>query len=170
MSVPTRLVSVSHLHQVVELDLGTVEPCCSGPKRPQDRVPVSHMKEDFESCLGAKVGTDPPVGGGGGGVLWQKLRRSRPSPPTARLQGLPGGSGAPHYRRALPLRRGGLLAGPRLSGHCRHHQLHQHQQPLRHAGSRWVEVKVSPNNPGGSDRRPRVSPQGSSPRGRCSVV
>ncbi|XP_071782192.1 cytoplasmic aconitate hydratase [Centroberyx gerrardi] len=40
--------------QVVELDLRTVVPCCSGPKRPQDRIPVSDMKTDFESCLGAK--------------------------------------------------------------------------------------------------------------------
>lgn len=42
--------------QVVELDLKTVVPCCSGPKRPQDKVAVSEMKKDFESCLGAKVG------------------------------------------------------------------------------------------------------------------
>uniref|UniRef100_A0A7N5ZX18 Cytoplasmic aconitate hydratase n=1 Tax=Anabas testudineus TaxID=64144 RepID=A0A7N5ZX18_ANATE len=42
--------------QVVELDLSTVVPCCSGPKRPQDRIPVSDMKTDFETCLGAKVG------------------------------------------------------------------------------------------------------------------
>ncbi|KAM9335950.1 cytoplasmic aconitate hydratase [Symphorus nematophorus] len=42
--------------QVVELDLGTVVPCCSGPKRPQDRIPVSDMKKDFETCLGAKQG------------------------------------------------------------------------------------------------------------------
>ncbi|XP_041840688.1 cytoplasmic aconitate hydratase [Melanotaenia boesemani] len=42
--------------QVVELDLSTVVPCCSGPKRPQDRVPVSDMKRDFEACLGAKQG------------------------------------------------------------------------------------------------------------------
>ncbi|AWP00927.1 Aconitate hydratase, partial [Scophthalmus maximus] len=41
---------------VVELDLSTVVPCCSGPKRPQDRIPVSDMKKDFESCLGAKQG------------------------------------------------------------------------------------------------------------------
>nr|XP_019955633.1 PREDICTED: cytoplasmic aconitate hydratase [Paralichthys olivaceus] len=41
--------------QVVELDLSTVVPCCSGPKRPQDRVAVSDMKKDFDSCLGAKV-------------------------------------------------------------------------------------------------------------------
>ncbi|XP_075943317.1 cytoplasmic aconitate hydratase isoform X2 [Anarhichas minor] len=42
--------------QVVELDLTTVVPCCSGPKRPQDRIPVSDMKTDFEACLGAKQG------------------------------------------------------------------------------------------------------------------
>ncbi|XP_012619852.1 cytoplasmic aconitate hydratase isoform X1 [Microcebus murinus] len=42
--------------QIVELDLKTVVPCCSGPKRPQDKVAVSDMKKDFESCLGAKQG------------------------------------------------------------------------------------------------------------------
>ncbi|KAM6183143.1 cytoplasmic aconitate hydratase [Erethizon dorsatum] len=42
--------------EVVELDLKTVVPCCSGPKRPQDKVAVSDMKKDFESCLGAKQG------------------------------------------------------------------------------------------------------------------
>uniref|UniRef100_A0AAR2JNG3 Cytoplasmic aconitate hydratase n=1 Tax=Pygocentrus nattereri TaxID=42514 RepID=A0AAR2JNG3_PYGNA len=34
----------------------TVVPCCSGPKRPQDRVAVSEMKQDFEACLAAKQG------------------------------------------------------------------------------------------------------------------
>nr|XP_057923110.1 cytoplasmic aconitate hydratase [Doryrhamphus excisus] len=42
--------------QVVELDLSTVVPCCSGPKRPQDKIPLSDMKKDFETCLGAKQG------------------------------------------------------------------------------------------------------------------
>uniref|UniRef100_UPI0037E97D69 cytoplasmic aconitate hydratase n=1 Tax=Semicossyphus pulcher TaxID=241346 RepID=UPI0037E97D69 len=42
--------------QVFGLDLTTVVPCCSGPKRPQDRVAVSEMKKDFETCLGAKTG------------------------------------------------------------------------------------------------------------------
>uniref|UniRef100_A0A8C7V4X0 Cytoplasmic aconitate hydratase n=1 Tax=Oncorhynchus mykiss TaxID=8022 RepID=A0A8C7V4X0_ONCMY len=41
---------------VHELDLSTVVPCCSGPKRPQDRVAVSDMKTDFEACLAAKQG------------------------------------------------------------------------------------------------------------------
>uniref|UniRef100_A0A8C9U6M1 Aconitase 1 n=1 Tax=Scleropages formosus TaxID=113540 RepID=A0A8C9U6M1_SCLFO len=42
--------------QVVEMDLTTVVPCCSGPKRPQDKVAVTDMKKDFEACLGAKQG------------------------------------------------------------------------------------------------------------------
>nr|XP_020450657.1 cytoplasmic aconitate hydratase [Monopterus albus] len=42
--------------QVVELDLSSVVPCCSGPKRPHDKIPVSDMKKDFETCLGAKQG------------------------------------------------------------------------------------------------------------------
>ncbi|XP_047452821.1 cytoplasmic aconitate hydratase [Mugil cephalus] len=42
--------------QVEQLDLSTVLPCCSGPKRPQDRIPVSDMKSDFETCLGQKQG------------------------------------------------------------------------------------------------------------------
>ncbi|KAA0723949.1 Cytoplasmic aconitate hydratase [Triplophysa tibetana] len=45
-----------HFTQVVELDLSTVVPCCSGPKRPQDKVAVSEMKQDFLACLGAKQG------------------------------------------------------------------------------------------------------------------
>ncbi|XP_078385499.1 cytoplasmic aconitate hydratase [Cetorhinus maximus] len=51
--------------QIVELDLSTVVSCCSGPKRPQDKVAVSNMKQDFESCLSAKQGFKgfqiPPV-------------------------------------------------------------------------------------------------------------
>ena len=33
--------------QVVELDLGTVEPSLAGPRRPQDRVPLRTAKEAF---------------------------------------------------------------------------------------------------------------------------
>ncbi|XP_078666719.1 cytoplasmic aconitate hydratase-like isoform X2 [Branchiostoma floridae x Branchiostoma belcheri] len=41
--------------QIVELDLATVVPSVSGPKRPHDRVPVSDMKQDFQQCLDNKV-------------------------------------------------------------------------------------------------------------------
>ena len=40
----------------VELDLSTVVPSLSGPKRPHDRVAVSDMKPDFQMCLDNKVG------------------------------------------------------------------------------------------------------------------
>jgi len=33
-----------------------VVPCCSGPKRPHDKVAVSEMKGDFQKCLTNKVG------------------------------------------------------------------------------------------------------------------
>jgi aconitate hydratase len=37
--------------QVVELDLSTVEPSLAGPRRPQDRVPLSQAKESFLEAL-----------------------------------------------------------------------------------------------------------------------
>ena len=44
----------------LELDLGTVEPSLAGPKRPQDRVPLSKSKAMFREALDAdleKLGT-----------------------------------------------------------------------------------------------------------------
>ena len=38
--------------QVVELDLGDVEPSLAGPRRPQDRVPLASAKEAFIESLG----------------------------------------------------------------------------------------------------------------------
>ncbi len=39
----------------LELDLGTVVPSLAGPKRPQDRVPMSELKETFKKALTAPV-------------------------------------------------------------------------------------------------------------------
>jgi len=39
----------------LELDLSTVEPSLAGPKRPQDRVPLSAMKESFGRSLRAPI-------------------------------------------------------------------------------------------------------------------
>ena len=39
----------------LELDLSTIEPSLAGPKRPQDRVPLVHMKADFQRSLTAPV-------------------------------------------------------------------------------------------------------------------
>src|SRR3954452_7313225 len=43
---------------VLELDLGDVEPSLAGPKRPQDRVPLSGAKESFRGALGELLGDD----------------------------------------------------------------------------------------------------------------
>ncbi len=39
----------------LELDLGSVVPSLAGPKRPQDRVPLTEMKDTFEEALRAPV-------------------------------------------------------------------------------------------------------------------
>jgi len=41
---------------IMELDISTVVPCVSGPKRPHDRVPVSEMPKDFAACLTNNIG------------------------------------------------------------------------------------------------------------------
>uniref|UniRef100_A0A0N5CB86 Cytoplasmic aconitate hydratase n=1 Tax=Strongyloides papillosus TaxID=174720 RepID=A0A0N5CB86_STREA len=41
--------------KVLELDLSTVVPCVSGPKRPHDRVELSKLHSDFKDGLTAKV-------------------------------------------------------------------------------------------------------------------
>ncbi|KAF7650835.1 hypothetical protein LDENG_00119800 [Lucifuga dentata] len=42
--------------EVIEINLSSMVPYVSGPKRPQDRVAISSMKEAFQSCLNEKVG------------------------------------------------------------------------------------------------------------------
>jgi aconitate hydratase len=37
--------------QIVELDLGDVEPSLAGPRRPQDRIPLARAKESFAEAL-----------------------------------------------------------------------------------------------------------------------
>ena len=56
--------------ELLALDLATVEPSLAGPKRPQDRVPLSSAKESFESALPSliktsKVQAGQAVGGNG---------------------------------------------------------------------------------------------------------
>jgi aconitate hydratase len=60
--------------QVVDLDLGSVEPCLAGPKRPQDRVPLSAMQGQWRKDLskifgktnaGAAAAVEQWVGNGG---------------------------------------------------------------------------------------------------------
>src|SRR5205823_11099681 len=37
--------------ELLELDLASIEPSLAGPRRPQDRVPLSNSKESFEKAL-----------------------------------------------------------------------------------------------------------------------
>jgi len=41
--------------KTLSLDLGTVEPCLAGPKRPQDRVSLKAMKQNFREALSAPI-------------------------------------------------------------------------------------------------------------------
>src|SRR5687767_1598031 len=46
--------------EMLELDLGTVAPSIAGPKRPQDRIPLSRVKPSFLEALGLMVQTTGP--------------------------------------------------------------------------------------------------------------
>jgi aconitate hydratase len=46
---------------VVEIDLGKVEPSLAGPRRPQDRVPLRAMKSDFLHALASTYGRAVPA-------------------------------------------------------------------------------------------------------------
>ncbi len=52
----------------LELDLSTVEPSMAGPKRPQDRVPLSGMKSKWRRDLGAVFGRSASTATSDGGV------------------------------------------------------------------------------------------------------
>ncbi|QDT03454.1 Aconitate hydratase precursor [Rubripirellula lacrimiformis] len=42
--------------KTLSMDLGTVVPCMAGPKRPQDRIPLTEMKKSFNDSLTAPIG------------------------------------------------------------------------------------------------------------------
>ena len=80
--------------QVVELDLGDVEPSLAGPRRPQDRVPLQNAKRAFIDGLGS-FGVDYANGSAD-----RALADSFPaSDPTTEQQ--PGGSPEPVADTAL---------------------------------------------------------------------
>lgn len=56
--------------KMLELDLSTVEPSVAGPKRPQDRVPLKKVKQQFTEGLSA------PVASRGFGLNNDQLQRS----------------------------------------------------------------------------------------------
>ena len=42
--------------EVIEVDLSKIEPSLAGPKRPQDRILLNHMKEEFQKSVTAPLG------------------------------------------------------------------------------------------------------------------
>ncbi len=48
--------SLPEYSEIVEIDLGEVEACLAGPKRPQDLVPLSRMKDEFNLSLTREKG------------------------------------------------------------------------------------------------------------------
>lgn len=53
--------AVPRYHRVITIDLGEAQPCMSGPRRPQDRLPLPTVGRDFRERLHA-----PPASGGFG--------------------------------------------------------------------------------------------------------
>jgi aconitate hydratase len=66
----TREMPQPRFTDVLELDLGTVEPSLAGPKRPQDRVSLSRMKETFERDFEEIFASGQP--GGVGSERWEE--------------------------------------------------------------------------------------------------
>ncbi|MCJ7630428.1 MAG: aconitate hydratase AcnA, partial [Longimicrobiales bacterium] len=66
---------------VLELDMSTIVPSVAGPKRPQDRIPLTDLKASFESDLANLVPAGFSLGsgeGGGGGAVAAGTRRRVP--------------------------------------------------------------------------------------------
>jgi aconitate hydratase len=76
--------------QVLELDLSTVEPSLAGPRRPQDRVPLTHAKTAFLDSLGTFGVLDPMKNGSHDQAVADTFPASDPTTEQA-----PGGSPEP---------------------------------------------------------------------------
>ncbi|MBV8727747.1 MAG: aconitate hydratase AcnA [Candidatus Eremiobacteraeota bacterium] len=82
-----------HFSQTLALDLTTVEPNVAGPRRPQDRVALSHVKENFMEAL----------------VEWQALRDVKAANAVARLENEGGGGTAVAARPGIDLSDGDVV-------------------------------------------------------------
>ena len=82
-----------HFTQTLALDLATVEPNVAGPRRPQDRVALSHVKENFLEAL----------------VEWQALRDAKAINAVARLENEGGGGTAVAARPGVDLSDGDVV-------------------------------------------------------------
>ncbi len=90
--------------KILRLDLGSVEPALAGPKRPQDRVPLTQVKSSFANSLTA------PVAQRGFGLTSEQL------PAVGKVVD----NGHSQY-------------WSRCCRYCSDHELHQHIEPIGHA-------------------------------------
>ena len=139
---PSREIKFS---EYLELDLSTVVPSISGPKRPQDRIILTESKAQFREDLRNYVKEDLA-----GRQPGRSDRRELPGVRLAvvhRLGDAPHGAGAARARSEVQRtsdqdggrqdrRRPRVRAGPRRGVDRLDHLLHQHVQPVRDAGRR----------------------------------
>ncbi|MFQ3633459.1 aconitate hydratase AcnA [Roseiflexus sp.] len=57
---------IPEFNTLLELDLSTVEPSVAGPRRPQDRVPLTDLKASFNQAMRKVFGREAPVYEGDG--------------------------------------------------------------------------------------------------------
>ena len=65
-------ITEPHFSDVLEINLANIEPTLAGPKRPQDKVSLSHMKEEFISSI------TKPIDARGYDLPKEELHRSVP--------------------------------------------------------------------------------------------
>jgi aconitate hydratase len=153
----------------VTLDLSTVEPSLAGPKRPQDRVPLSKAKSMFREALAAElVKLEAPCGGDlrvtrcRGRRHGGRHRRRGPAPARA--------AGCVLRAQWAPIR-----ASSRFGRHRRHYELHQHVESVGDARGRYAGAQRGPRGAeyqavGQNESRPgiegrdRLLPTGRRPR------
>ena len=83
---------IPQFSEIIELDLGTIEPSLAGPKRPQDRVSMAQAKTEFRKALVAMLEDKLPklnadrlnnwLGEGGNSILPQVKAEKVPSEAT----------------------------------------------------------------------------------------
>ena len=106
--------------QVVELDLSTVEPSIAGPRRPQDRIPLTEARNAFSAAL-------PSFGvGEGNGAVDEASRESMDASDAPALHR----NCDVHRGRADDRRRDGRDR-PRRRRDRRDHLVHEHIEPGR---------------------------------------
>ncbi len=96
----TDAAAIPKFTKIIRLDLSTVEPSLAGPKRPQDRVPLSNMKgawrESLHAVYGKKSANNSSAEGRWEGEGGHKIEpRSAAHPTPAAKSPDPGFSGVP---------------------------------------------------------------------------